>query len=409
MPSIQDLKQKTISLACQALQQVSTLIKKINVKKIISWGTSHKKQIALAIALLYGANYALNYFFPKNNNPAVTQLVTTVVVQKSSIPIILESTGNIVAENIVDIRPQTTNVVSKINIKEGQQVKAGDLLFTLDDRADKANYEKAKALADDATRQYKRAQDLVEKKFISQAALETSQANMKSAQASARAAEVALSYDYIRAPISGRTGVINVYPGSLVQSGANVVSATTATATTTSGAMVTITQLDPINVQFTIPEKNLALLLGQRQEGDELTVELNLTGSKEAINGKVFVIDNQVDPSIGAVRVKAQLSNKEGAMIPGQYVSVKLKAKTLNDALVVPTQAVVTNINGDFLYLVKPDNTVDLNPIKVLYQYQGKTVVTGINENDKIVVEGKQNLRPGSSIKESMNAEKTQQ
>jgi membrane fusion protein, multidrug efflux system len=232
---------------------------------------------------------------------------------------------------------------------------------------------------------------------------------MKSAQASARAAEVALSYDHIRAPISGRAGVINVYPGSLVQSGANVVSSTTATATTTSGAMVTITQLDPINVQFTIPEKNLALLLGQREEGDELTVELNLSGSKEPISGKVFVIDNQVDPSIGAVRVKAQLSNKEGVMIPGQYVSVKLKAKTLNDALVVPTQAVVTNINGDFLYLVKPDSTVDLKPIKVLYQYQGKTVVTGISENDKIVVEGKQNLRPGGSIKESKNAEKAQQ
>jgi RND family efflux transporter MFP subunit len=409
MPSIQDLKQKIMSLVCQSLKQVSTLIKKINVKKIISWSTHHKKQIAIGIALVYGANYAFNYFLPKNSSPAATQLVTTIVVQKSSIPIILESTGNIVAENIVDIRPQTTNVVSKVNIKEGQQVKAGDLLFTLDDRADKANYEKAKALADDATRQYKRAQDLVEKKFISQAALETSQANMKSAQASARAAEVALSYDYIRAPISGRTGVINVYPGSLVQSGANVVSSTTATATTTSGAMVTITQLDPINVQFTIPEKNLGLLLSQREEGDELTVELNLTGNEQPINGKVFVIDNQVDPSIGAVRVKAQVANKEGTMIPGQYVSVKLKAKTLKDALVVPTPSVVTNINGDFLYVVKSDNTVDLKPIKILYQYQEKTVVTGINENDKIVVEGKQNLRPGSNIKESKNAEKAQQ
>jgi multidrug efflux pump subunit AcrA (membrane-fusion protein) len=121
------------------------------------------------------------------------------------------------------------------------------------------------------------------------------------------------------------------------------------------------------------------------------------------------VIDNQVDPSIGAVRVKAQVANKEGTMIPGQYVSVKLKAKTLKDALVVPTPSVVTNINGDFLYVVKSDNTVDLKPIKILYQYQEKTVVTGINENDKIVVEGKQNLRPGSNIKESKNAEKAQQ
>jgi multidrug efflux pump subunit AcrA (membrane-fusion protein) len=107
--------------------------------------------------------------------------------------------------------------------------------------------------------------------------------------------------------------------------------------------------------------------------------------------------------------VKAQVSNKDGAMIPGQFVRVKLKAKTLKDALVVPTQAVVTNINGNFMYVVQPGDTVDLKPIKVIYQYQGQTVVSGINENDKIVVEGKQNLRPGGKIKETKNAEKAKE
>ncbi|MFM9154767.1 MAG: efflux RND transporter periplasmic adaptor subunit, partial [Polynucleobacter victoriensis] len=177
MQLIDTLKQKTMGLACKGFALIKSTIKKINLPKILAWALSHKKHIAVAIALIYGANYAINYFFPKSKSAAPTQLVTTAVVQKSSIPIIIEATGNIVAANIVDIRPQTTNVVSKIHIKEGQTVKAGDLLFTLDDRANKANYEKAKALADDSTRQYKRSLELIEKKFISQAAADTSKAN----------------------------------------------------------------------------------------------------------------------------------------------------------------------------------------------------------------------------------------
>ena len=409
MQLINTLKQKMMGMACQGFALLKCAIKKINLPKILAWSLSHKKHIAVAIALIYGTNYAINYFFPKSKSAAPTQLVTTAVVQKSSIPIIIEATGNIVAANIVDIRPQTTNVVSKIHIKEGQTVKAGDLLFTLDDRANKANYEKAKALADDASRQYKRSLELIEKKFISQAAADTSKANMQSAQASARAAEVALSFDHIRSPIAGRAGVINVFPGTLVQAGTNISTTSSATATSTTAAMVTITQLDPINVQFTVSEKEIPLILGQRDDDEALSVTVDLGGTNAPIEGKVYVVDNQVDPSIGAVRVKAQVSNKDGVMIPGQFVRVKLKAKTLKDALVVPTQSVVTNINGNFMYVVQESGTVDLKPIKVIYQYQGQTVVTGINENDKIVVEGKQNLRPGSKIKETKNAEKAKE
>jgi RND family efflux transporter MFP subunit len=297
-------------------------------------------------------------------------------------------------------------VVSKIHIKEGQAVKAGDLLFTLDNRASRANYEKAKALGDDATRQYKRSLELIEKKFISQAAADSSKANMESAVANAKVAEVAMSFDHIRAPIAGRAGVINVFPGSLVQAGTNISTTSNATSTTTTGAMVTITQLDPINVQFTIPEKEIPLILSGRETGEELTVSVDVNGSEKPVEGSVYVIDNQVDPAIGAVRVKAQLSNKNGAMIQGQFVRIKLKAKTLKDSLVVPTQAVVTNTKGDHLYVVEKENKVTLKPIKVIYQYQGQTVVTGVNAGDKIVVEGKQNLRPNGVIRESSGAGK---
>jgi membrane fusion protein, multidrug efflux system len=400
------IKSKVMALGCSLLGKGKALVQKWNWVKTYAFIVQHKKRIIIAILVLLAANYAYDRFVPKSAKKVPPQLVTTTLVQTVDTPIIIEATGNIVAANIVDIRPQTTNVVSKIHIKEGQAVKAGDLLFTLDDRASRANYEKAKALADDATRQYKRSLELIEKKFISQAAADTSKANMQSAQANARAAEVAMSFDHIRSPISGRAGVINVFPGSLVQAGTNISTTSSATSTTTTGAMVTITQLDPINVQFTVSEKEIPLILGAREANDELTVSVDINGSNTPVEGKVYVVDNQVDPAIGAVRVKAQLSNANASMIPGQFVRIKLKAKTLKDSLSVPTQAIVTNTKGDHLYVVEKDNKVALKPVKVIYQYQGATVVTGVNAGDKIVVEGKQNLRPNGVIRETASAGK---
>ncbi len=406
MKLIEQIKAKLLSWGCAAVTRGMALVKKIDLIKTYQFCMLHKKKIIAGLVILYGLNYAYNYFFPDTGKKSPPQLVTTTLVEKKDIPVILEATGNIIAKNIVDIRPQTTNIVSKIHIKEGQAVKAGDLLFTLDDRASKANFDKAKALSDDATRQYKRSLELIERKFISQAAADTTKANMDSAIANARAAEVALSFDHIRSPINGRAGVINVFVGSLVQAGTNVSTTSSATSTTTTGAMVTITQLDPINVQFTISEKEIPLILGKREEGDNLTVSVEVNGTDKPIEGKVYVVDNQVDPAIGAVRVKAELNNKDGAMIPGQFVRIKLKAKTLKDALIIPTQAVVTNPKGDFLYVVEKDNKVTLKPIKIVYQYQGQSAVTGVAAEDKIVVEGKQNLRPNGQIRETKSAEK---
>lgn len=361
-----------------------------------------KKWIVAVVVLGLGGYGAYRAFFtPAAIKKSATQLVSIVTVDKQDVPIILELTGNVVAANLVDIRPQTTNVVSKIHIREGQEVRQGDLLFSLDDRADRANYEKAKALADDAARQYRRSLDLLEKKFISPAAIDTSLANMTSAQAAARAAEVTLSYDSIRAPITGRAGVINVFVGSLVQAGANVVSSTTTTTTSTIGAMVTITQIDPINVQFLVPEKDIPLILNDGHAHEGLAVSVLVPGAAQTVDGKVLVIDNQIDPSLGAIRLKAQVRNKNGTLIPGQFVRIRLTASTAKEALVVPSQAIVTNIQGDHLYVVDGENKVALIPVKVVYQYQGRAIVTGVNAGDRVVVEGKQNLRPGNVVKES--------
>jgi len=361
--------------------------------------------ILLVLLALIGAGFAAKYyFFPEADKQAKpstpVQTVTIARVEQRDFPLLLDTTGTTVAANLVDIRPQITNTVQKVHIKEGQMVRAGEVLFSLDDRADRANVAKAQAALDDAKRQYVRAQELVRQKFVSQASVDTTQAAIESAQASLRAAEVALSYDTIRSPITGRAGIINVFPGALVQPGNTVTTSTTATATTAIGAMVTITQLDPINVQFTVPESALPMLFSLIKAGTMPVATLTTADGKKR-EGKVYVVDNQIDALIGAVKVKAQVNNQDHSLIPGQFVNVMLNAGSIKDALVVPSQAVVSNARGRQLFVVDAQNAVELKSVKVLNEGQGYAVVSGVNAQDKIVVEGKQNLRPGFKVREA--------
>jgi multidrug efflux pump subunit AcrA (membrane-fusion protein) len=365
--------------------------KKVTKKSLI-W-------VAVALAVAGGA---AKYFWPADNAQAKTavQTVTTFVVEQRDFPVVLDATGSTVAANIVDIRPQVTNVVAKVHIKEGQMVKAGDMLISLDDRADRANYDKAQATAGDAQRQLNRAEELLRQQFVAQGAVDTARANAQAAQAAARAAQAALSYDNIRSPITGRAGIINVFPGALVQPGNTVSTSTTATTTTTQGAMVTITQLNPMNVQFTVPESALPALFAAQQAGQTPTIRFQMGDGKKR-EGKVYVIDNQVDQAIGAVKVKAVVDNTDHTLIPGQFVRLQVQAGQFKDVLVVPSQAVVTNARGDQVFVVDAENTVSMKPVKVQTQSQGFAVITGINAGDKVVVEGKQNLRPNGKVKEA--------
>jgi multidrug efflux pump subunit AcrA (membrane-fusion protein) len=361
-----------------------------------------KKSLIWVAAVLVVIGGATKYFWPAGTTDAKSpvQTVTTFVVEARDFPVILDATGSTVAANIVDIRPQVTNVVAKVHIKEGQKVKAGDLLISLDDRADRANYDKAQATADDAQRQLNRAEELLLQQFVAQGAVDTARANARAAQAAARAAQAQLSYDNIRSPITGRAGIINVFPGALVQPGNTVSTSTTATTTTTQGAMVTITQLDPMNVQFTVPESALSALFAAQQAGQTPTISFQMGDGKKR-EGKVYVIDNQVDQAIGAVKVKAVVDNPDHTLIPGQFVRLQVKAGSFKDVLVVPSQAVVTNARGDQVFVVDAENTVSMKPIKVQTQSQGFAVISGINAGEKVVVEGKQNLRPNGKVKEA--------
>ena len=377
-------------------------LKKLNLPTIKTFAIQYKWRILLVIIILYACSKAFDYFFPAADKAGGPITVTTMIVEKKDIPLIIEATGTIVSNSIVDIRPMVTNTVAKVNVKDGQEVKAGDLLFTLDDRNDKANYEKLRALADDANKQYLRAKELVAKNFISKAGLETSHANAKAAEAAAKAAEVQLSFDYIKSPIDGRAGIVNVFPGSLVQASNVVTTATSSTATSSVGSMVTITQLNPINVQFVIPEKDIPTILENQLDGEPLKVKVTVgDSSKKTYEGTVIVVDNQVDPSIAAVRVKAQIPNEGMTLLPGQFARISLVASDLKDALSVPSQAVVINPRGKFVFTLEKDGKANMIPIKVVYEYQGTSVITGIQAGDKVVVEGKQNLRPGSKTRES--------
>ena len=390
---------------CAIWGKFSPFLRRLDFQTVKTFIVKFKWRILLLAIILYAGSKAYDYFYPPADKAGAPTTVTTIVVEKKDVPLIIEATGTIVSNGIVDIRPMVTNTVAKIHVKDGQEVKAGDLLFTLDNRNDTANYERLKALAEDAQKQYLRAQELVAKNFISRAGLETSMANAKSAQAAARSAEVQLSYDSIRSPIDGRAGIVNVFPGSLVQASNVVSTATNSTATSSVGAMVTITQLNPINVQFVIPEKDIPVLLENQLDGEPIVVKVTVGDSgKKTYEGKVLVIDNQVDPSIAAVRVKAQIPNNAMTLLPGQFARVSMIASTLKDAIAVPSEAIIMNPRGRMVFVVDKDNKATSKPVKVVYEYLGQSVITGIEAGDRVVVEGKQSLRPGGKVREAKAA-----
>jgi len=348
--------------------------------------------------------------------PKPVQVVTLATVQQRDVPVSIEAAGTVVPINTVDVRPQVTTTVRAIAFKEGQTVKKGDVLFSFDDRADQANLDKARAqlVRDKATladleRQWKRAQDLRAQNFISQAAADTvvsqfdaQRAAVVSDEAAVKAAQVALSYSTLRAPLTGRAGLINVNPGSLVAP---------ATATTTP-PLVTISQIDPIAVSFSIPEAQLGALLrggeeGKGARGAVVSVLLPATGpqrpgaAREALEGKVSFIDNAVDTASGTIKVKGEVPNPKQQLWPGQYVTARLTLRTLKDAAVVPQAAIILRGQERVVYVVGADNIVQLRTVQVRFAAGDSVAVEGVKPGERVVVEGKQNLRPGGEVREA--------
>lgn len=323
--------------------------------------------------------------------------VTTTRAGRRDMLVTLDANGTVTPLNQVDVRPQVSSVIGKVHVREGQFVKAGELLFSLDARADEVNVAKARAQLQkdeaalaDAQRQFARSQDLFRQQFVSQSAVDTSQTLVESAQAvvaSSRAAleatRVALGYNRIAAPSGGRVGAITVYAGSYVQP---------------STSLVTITQLDPIAVSFNVPQRNLADALAGLKNG-AAPVTVQLPEARGNLVGKLAFVDSAVDGGSGNVRVKAQFDNAESRLWPGAYVTVKMGVRTLKDAVVVPQTAVIQSPRGTIVY-VMDGNKAAVKRIEVVYASGDDAAVTGLEGGEKVIVEGRQNVRPGAPVVE---------
>jgi len=333
--------------------------------------------------------------------------VSLVRAQVRDFTIALEASGTVAALSSVDIKPQISAQVLAVHAKEGQFVAKGAPLFTLDARVDAANLKKAEAqlLKDEATladarRQLARSQDLLAKNFVSQGAVDTAQANVDGQQAVVAADRAAidavkaqLSFARITAPSAGRVGQIAVYPGSSVSPGG--------------AAMLTLTQINPVAVAFSLPQRQLgdalAALKGGasgsgKDGGGRVSAVLPDGGGQR--QGKLVFVDSAVDASSGTVKAKAQFDNQDQALWPGAYVTVKMAVQTLPDAVVVPQAAIVQGARGTAVFVAGPGNVAAVRPVKVLAQAGTDAVVSGLKGGERIVMDGRQNVRPGSPLVE---------
>jgi RND family efflux transporter MFP subunit len=330
-------------------------------------------------------------------------LVVSAIVAQGDVSVKLTANGTVSAQQTVEVRPQISATIHTVHIREGQFVHKGDKLFTLDTRTEAANLSKAAAQLEkdradlaNAERNLVRQRDLFQQKYISQAAFDTAQNQVDGLrgqlavdQAALESSSVSRSFGEITAPISGRTGAIAVYPGSLVQPNG--------------AALVSITQIDPINISFTLPENELAGLQQARATGKVAVSAVPDAAGQKARKGWLSFVDNAVDTASGTIRVKAEFSNADNQLWPGMFVSVTLSPRKLAGALTVPAQAVQIGPEKKFLYVIGADGKVSAAPVMVRLIQEGIAVIEGVAAGTRVVVEGAQNIRPGSVVSEAQD------
>lgn len=326
--------------------------------------------------------------------------ISTIAAKKRDFDIQLEAVGTVSATAVVDIKPQTTSPVTHVHVKEGQFVKMGDLLFTLDGRADEANVAKIRAqmakdeaLLADARRQLARSKELIAKGFLSQGAIDTIQAQVDSQQANLLAdkaaldaAQLALSYTRVRAPSAGRLGVINAFVGTSVLANQT--------------AMVSLTQLNPINVSFNLPQSTLPTLLAGLKTGNVLvTAQLPDNPNMPPLKGRLQFVDSMVDATTGTIKARASFDNTQSQLWPGAFVKTQVRSKTIKNAIVIPAAALIQSAKGAIVYVAENGKAV-ARPVKVLAMQGEESVVSGVEAGSKVIVEGRQNLRPDTPVTE---------
>jgi membrane fusion protein, multidrug efflux system len=325
--------------------------------------------------------------------------VTVAKVQQKTVPIELTAIGSADAYSNVSIKAQVNAVLEEVHIQEGQFVQKGDLLFTLDARPfeaalaqAQANLARDKAQAELNDVQAKRYDELYKAGVAPKEQLDQMQANADAQQAAVRADEAAaesarlqLSYCKIYAPTSGRTGALQVYPGNIVKQNDVPV-------------LIVINQVSPIYIDFSIPEQYLGSVDTFMKRG-RLAVEATPYGETKPEVGYLTFIDNSVDTTTGTIKLKATFENGDHRLWPGQFSTVLLRLAEDENATVVPNQAVQTGQNGDTIWVVKPDKTVEQRAVKV-----GRTVGTesvilsGVHPGETVVTDGQLRLIPDMRV-----------
>ena len=327
--------------------------------------------------------------------------VTVVAVEQKDVPVYLSALGTVQALNTVTISAQVSGQLNSINFKEGQEVKAGQLIAQIDPRTFQAALDQAaaKKKQDEAQLSASRStlarfEELIKKNFVAGQDLENQrqlvrqqEALVAADEAAASSARTQLGYTRITAPIDGIAGIRQVDVGNLVTAYA-------------SAGLVVLTQVHPLNVIFSLPEQNLDLVRSTDASSPLPVTALDRGDSHPLAEGVLKVIDNQIDTTTGTFKLKSEFANLENTLWPGQFVNVRVKVKTVGNGLVVPATAVQRGPDGSYAYVVQPDSTVKMTPLKLGDEAGDNTILVtdGLNVGDKVVTEGQFRLKPGSKV-----------
>ena len=324
--------------------------------------------------------------------------VTVAVAETRSVPYELIATGTVEPIATADVLAQVGGMVTRIAFREGDDVQQGQVLVELDNTAFAAETARTAALlerdrAQSRTAQlaFERTQSLAKQQLVSPGELDDARSVAEAAAAtviadSAAHSRAVLDFEHatVRAPISGRTGRLGVHVGDIVR------------ANEPSSAVVTINQLRPIRVRFTIPQGDMRELQGERQRDVSVYVVRGDADSAVAAGGLAFV-DNQVDAASGTLLLKGEFANQDASLWPGAFVRVRLKLHEQQGATVVPTQAVNNSQSGAYIYVVKPDTTVELRPVSVSRSWRDLSIVaSGLSPGEVVVTDGQVRLSPGA-------------
>ena len=333
---------------------------------------------------------------------APTVPVRVIQVVQRDVPRYVSAIGAVLSLHSVMIRPQIDGILTQLLVKEGQSVKAGDLLATLDDRSIQASLDQAnaqlgqnQALLRVAQIDLKRYQLLSVDNGISKQTLDQQQALVNQLKATARgnqaaiaAAKVQLSYTHIHSPVTGRVGIRAVDPGNFLR-------------VSDAQGLFSVTQIDPIAVEFSLPQQQLPTLHDLLEAKTPALVKAFIGDSEHSITplgeGRLSLIDNQVSATTGTIKVKAQFDNPQHTLWPGQLVNVELQTGVEQNALVVPPSVVQRGLDNYFVYRVKGDG-VESVPVRMVYQDTDLNIISGVNGGDTLVSDGQSRLKPGSRI-----------